>query len=124
MIVIEAGEERTTTTAAGVMTGLAAPSQGSTELSTWRVLMEGGAEGPVHTIDREQVWMPLIGVFAVAAEGQTVTVAAGMAVVLPAHVERQVRAQEGPAEALVCMRAGGTATVPGGLEPRRLPWAD
>jgi quercetin dioxygenase-like cupin family protein len=123
MYVISETEARTTTTPAGVMAALAGPSQGSVELSSWRVRMPPGAEGPVHAIDREQVWMPLEGAFAVTMDGGTALVAAGQAVVLPAGVVRQIRVADGPAEALVCMPAGGQATVPGSDEPRTIPWA-
>jgi quercetin dioxygenase-like cupin family protein len=124
VIVIEETEIRTTATAAGVMAGLAAPSQGSRELSSWRVRMMENAEGPVHTIDREQVFMPVAGTFAIAMDGTTAVVAAGQAVVLPAGVVRQIRAGDAPAEALVCMPAGGTASLPGAPERHPLPWAE
>ncbi|GAB3138933.1 cupin domain-containing protein [Micromonospora sonneratiae] len=123
MFVIDETEARTTRTPSGVMTALAGPSQGSTELSTWRVRMEADAEGPVHTIDREQVWMPLTGSLAFTVDGVAATASAGQAAVLPAGVVRQVRVAEGPAEALVCMSIGGQARVPGNDEPRPLPWA-
>jgi quercetin dioxygenase-like cupin family protein len=122
--VISESEERTTRTPNAVVTGLAAPSQGSGELSSWRVRMEPGAEGPVHSIDREQVWMPLVGSFAITVNGDTATVAAGQTAILPAGVFRQIQAAEGPAEALVCMPVGGQATVPGSDDRHRLPWAE
>lgn len=123
-VIVCAADDRTTTTASGKTVGLAAPSQGSAELSSWRVTMNAGAEGPTHAIDREQVWMPLAGRFEFTADGETVAVAAGGAVVLPAGVVRRVRAAEGPAEAIVCMAVGGLATIPGNDERHRLPWAE
>jgi quercetin dioxygenase-like cupin family protein len=124
MQVISETEERTTRSAAADAAALAGPSRGSTELSSWRVRMAPAAEGPVHAIDREQVFMPVVGAFAITAEGETVTVAAGQAVVLPAGTVRQIRVAEGPAEALVCMPVGGRATIPGSAEVHRLPWAE
>lgn len=124
MYVISETAGRTTTTPAGVMTGLAAPSQGSRELSSWRVRMAAGAAGPVHAIDREQVWMPVRGSLAVTVDDRTATVAPGQAAVLPAGVLRQIRAGDGPVEALVCMPNGGQATVPGSDARHRLPWAE
>ncbi|MFC6015771.1 cupin domain-containing protein [Plantactinospora solaniradicis] len=123
MIVVTENESRTIRTASGVVSGLAAPSQGSGELATWRVRMTPDAAGPVHEIDREQVWMPLSGTFSVTIADDTQVIGAGQAVILPAGAVRQIRAGAEPAEALVCMPVGGTATVPGSPERRELPWA-
>ncbi|OLB76614.1 MAG: cupin [Actinobacteria bacterium 13_2_20CM_2_71_6] len=124
MIVTTAAHARTTETPNAVMTCLAAPSLGCVELSSWRVEMRAGAEGPPHGIDREQVWMPVTGSFAITVDGRTVVLTPGDAAVLPAGVVRQIRVAEGPAEALVCMPVGGQATLPDSGERRRLPWAE
>jgi quercetin dioxygenase-like cupin family protein len=124
VIVIEETEARTTATAAGVVAGLAAPSQGSRELSSWRLRMREHAEGPVHAIDREQIFMPVVGMFAITMDGTAAVVAAGQAVVLPAGVVRQIRAGDAPAEALVCMSVGGTASLPNTTQRHPLPWAE
>lgn len=121
--VVSETEERTTRSTGGTLYGLAAPSQGGAELSSWRVEMAAGQQGPVHAIDREQVWMPLSGSFEVTAGDETVRASAGQALVLPAGVVRQVSAVEGPARALVCMAAEGRASVPGGEKDIPLPWA-
>ncbi|MEU7489633.1 cupin domain-containing protein [Streptomyces sp. NPDC042319] len=106
-----------------VMTGLAAPSRGSAELSTWQVRMGPGSSGPEHTVDREQVWTVTAGALEVTAGGRTETLGAGETLVLPAGVLRQVRAVAEPVEALVAMRSDGLVSVPGGGEARPLPWA-
>lgn len=124
MHVITPSPEHTTTTPAAVMSGLAAPSRGSGELSTWQVRMNPGATGPEHVIDREQVWMLTGGSVEVTAGGRTETVSAGQAVVLPAGLLRQFRTTGESAEALVAMRAGGRAAVAAGEEGRPLPWAE
>ncbi|GAB3411050.1 cupin domain-containing protein [Flindersiella endophytica] len=122
--VVNETAERTIRTAAGVMTALAAPSQGSRELATWRTRMEPGAEGPLHAIDREQVWMPVTGSFTVTVDGASRVVAAGEALILPAGAPRQIRANDDPVEVLVCMPAGGKASVPGSPDTLDLPWAE
>ncbi|MER5476651.1 cupin domain-containing protein [Streptomyces sp. NPDC002734] len=124
MTVIDETEQRTTRTGAGAMFALAAPSQGSKELSTWRVELGEGAATPVHLIDREQVWMPLSGEFQVEVEGAVERAKAGQAVLLPAGAVRQVTAVGGPAQALVAMPAGGRAMLPGGEDKIALPWAE
>lgn len=123
MRVITETEERTIRTKTAVMSGLAAPSQGGSELSTWRVLMSPGGESPVHAIDREQVWMPLSGTFEFTVDGEAVSVGAGEAVAIPGGVTRQFRAGANAAEAIVCMAAGGQASVPGSEARQPLPWA-
>src|SRR4051794_36044473 len=114
MFVISQTEARTTATPAGRMYGLAGPSQGSTEVSTWRVELHEDAATPLHAIDAEQVWMPLSGTFEVTVDDGTALVGAGQAVVLPAGVTRQLKTVGGPAQALVCMRVGGRAVLPNG----------
>ncbi|MDN3266644.1 cupin domain-containing protein [Streptomyces sp. MA15] len=124
MNVVSESEQRTTKTPAGSMFGLAAPSQGSAEVSTWRVELGADAVTPVHIIDREQVWMPLSGEFEVEVEGKTEQAKAGQAVIIPAGAVRQLKAVSGPAEALVAMAVGGKAMMPGSEDKIPLPWAE
>ncbi|TCO59853.1 cupin domain-containing protein [Actinocrispum wychmicini] len=123
MRVINETEERTTTTPTGVMTALAGPSQGSDQVSTWRVRLAAEAESPVHLIDHDQVWMPISGTFSFTVGDETSTASAGQAVLLRANEVRQFRPVGGPAEALVCMAAAGRAGVPGTDGRQSLPWA-
>ncbi|PAZ17607.1 cupin [Streptomyces sp. SA15] len=124
MYVVSESEQRTTTTPAGSMFGLAGPSQGSAEVSTWRVELSADASTPVHIIDREQVWMPLSGEFEVEVDGKTEQVKAGQALILSAGAVRQLKAVGGPAEALVAMVVGGKAMMPGSDNKIPLPWAE
>ncbi|MGW5124223.1 cupin domain-containing protein [Streptomyces sp. NPDC004069] len=124
MQVISESEQRTTRTPAGSVFGLAGPSQGSSEVSTWRVELGADSATPVHVIDREQVWMPLSGEFLVEVDGVTGRAGAGQAVVVPAGVVRQLKAVGGPAQALVAMGVGGKAMMPGSEEKIPLPWAE
>ncbi|MEB8340658.1 cupin domain-containing protein [Streptomyces endophyticus] len=124
MNVVSESEQRTTRTPAGATVGLAAPSQGSTEVATWRVEFGSGSGTPVHIIDREQVWMPLTGEFAVEVEGGTGRATAGQAVIVPAGTVRQLTAVGGPAQALVAMAVGGKAMLPGSEDRIPLPWAE
>ncbi|MFH9983439.1 cupin domain-containing protein [Streptomyces sp. NPDC017179] len=124
MYVVGETEQRTTRTPAGSVFGLAGPSQGSSEVSTWRVELGADSATPVHVIDREQVWMPLSGEFLVEADGRAERAGAGQAVVVPAGVVRRLRAVGGPAEALVAMVVGGRAMLPGSAERIPLPWAE
>ncbi len=122
MLVITPTAENVTESPNARMTGLAAPSRGSTELSTWTVAMEAGRSGPEHSVSREQVWTVTSGVLEVTCGGRTEKIAAGQTLVLPPDVLRRVHAPQG-AEAHVAMRADGVVRVPGTEDTRELPWA-
>lgn len=122
VLVITPTAENVTESPNARMTGLAAPSRGSTELSTWTVAMEAGQTGPEHAISREQVWTVTAGALDVTCDGRTEKISAGQTFVLPPDVLRQVHAPQ-PAEAHVAMRADGVASVPGTEGTRLLPWA-
>lgn len=124
MEIVAPDDAYTVTTPHASMASLATPRRGSSELSTWRVRMEPGQAGPVHAIDREQVWMVTSGALEVTAERETRTATAGQALLLPPGGMRQLRAAgDGGVEALVAMRAGGSAELESG-EKRPLPWAE
>lgn len=122
-MLVKATEDRTVQTPVATMFGLAAPSQGSEELSTWRVEMVADSASPEHSIDRDQVWMPISGSFSFTIDGSTSDVASGEAVIVPANAMRHFHAAGGPAQALVCMRPGGTAGTSGSDKRIPLPWA-
>jgi quercetin dioxygenase-like cupin family protein len=124
MYVVNETEKRTVRTAAATMYALAGPSQGSAEVSTWRVHIDADAATPVHVIDREQVWMPIAGVFEVTVDDSTEKLATGQSAIIPGRAVRQVRASGGPAEALVAMVVGGKAMMPGKADKIPLPWAE
>ncbi|ADB29727.1 Cupin 2 conserved barrel domain protein [Kribbella flavida DSM 17836] len=86
--------QRITETPNAVMTTYASPTQGSQELSVWRVDMKQGAQGPWHSMDSEQVWTGLAGAATVQLGDEQVELRAGSAVVLPAGVERRISATE------------------------------
>ncbi|MEU7601953.1 VOC family protein [Streptomyces sp. NPDC041003] len=120
--VITPASESVTVSPNAAMTGLAAPSRGSAELSTWTVAMEAGATGPEHSISREQVWTVTAGALEVTCDGRTEKVSAGQTLILPADRIRRIHAPE-QAEAHVSMRSDGVASVPGTEGSRELPWA-
>ncbi|MEW2412179.1 VOC family protein [Streptomyces sp. NPDC046866] len=120
--VITPAPEHVTESPNARMTGLAAPSRGSTELSTWTVSMDAGRTGPEHSVNREQVWTVTAGALEVTSGGRTEKVPAGSTVVLPPDVLRRIHAPE-PAAAHVAMRADGVARVPDTEGTRPLPWA-
>ncbi|MFI1650525.1 cupin [Streptomyces avidinii] len=119
---ISASPENVTTTPNATMTGLAAPSRGSVELSSWHVVMPAGSAGPEHCVSREQLWTLTAGSLEVTCEGRTEKVAAGQTLVLPPDVLRRILAHE-TFEAHVVMRADAVVSVPGEEGTRVLPWA-
>ncbi|MEV0586890.1 cupin domain-containing protein [Nonomuraea sp. NPDC050310] len=101
-------ETRRSETATGVMTTLASPTQGGSELSLWRVEVPAGASGPLHEISTEQIWTFLAGGATVQLGEQALTVTAGDTVVLPAGVTRRLTADEEAGFTAICT-APGTA---------------
>ncbi|MEU8181966.1 cupin domain-containing protein [Micromonospora sp. NPDC049044] len=124
MPVISETEDRITRNPAGLAAALAGPSQGSNQVSTWRVEMAAGTDAPVHMITKDQVWMPISGAFEFVVDDETLLVQSGQAIVIPADVKRTFHAVDGKAEALVAMAVGGEAYVPGSDARQQLPWAN
>ncbi|MER6389789.1 cupin domain-containing protein [Streptomyces sp. NPDC059382] len=122
MRVIHPSPDHVTVTPNATMTGHAAPSRGSAELSTWYVDMPAGSAGPEHSVTREQVWTVTSGTLEVTSGGRTETVAAGRTLVLPPDVPRRISSPE-RFEAHVAMRADGIVSVTGAEGTRTLPWA-
>lgn len=110
---VRAAERRRTETPNATMTTLASPTLGPTAgLSLWQVEMEGGASGPLHVFDREQLWTVLDGELTITVAGTPADLAEGDTIVIPAGVERQVHARI-PARALVCGAGDAVVAVPG-----------
>lgn len=119
--VVAARSMHRTETPNAVMTTVASPSQGPTDgLSVWKVAMPARQQGPLHVFDRQQVWHVLAGEVDVALGDETLHLAAGDAVVLPAGVERQITAVTAT-EIVACGRADVTVSVPGEHQPRGTP---
>jgi quercetin dioxygenase-like cupin family protein len=90
MRALNPAEYRTTETPNAVMTTFASPSQGSNELSLWRVAMKEDAQGPLHIFDSEQIWSALTGSASVELDGATVELTTGGTVVIPADATRRI----------------------------------
>lgn len=118
---VRADNCRRTQTPNATMTTLASPTLGPTSgLSMWRVEMTAGAQGPRHVFDSEQLWTVLQGQASVAVDDQTVELAAGDTIVLPAGTERRISAATA-VTLLVCGRGDAVAAVPGEDAPRGTP---
>ncbi|MFR9723452.1 cupin domain-containing protein [Streptomyces sp. MS19] len=124
MPVVTPAPDDVITTPNAVMTRRATPAQGAAETSVWTARMAPGAQGPVHVIDREQIWLPLTGAITVTTEAGDERAAAGQALVLPPGTERRITAGDEGAEIIVCMPAAGRVTTPSDPAPRPLPWAE
>ena len=120
MVVTAAGARRHETPNA-VMRTLAAPSVGAAELSVWEVVMRPGQQGPVHTVDREQVWAVLAGSLQAEVDGEPVGAGTGDTLRIAAGVARRISAVQ-PLRAIVASPAAPRVRTPDGGE-RALPWA-
>jgi quercetin dioxygenase-like cupin family protein len=105
------------------VTGLASPSRGATHTSVWRLTLAAGAASPPHALTHEEVFVALRGRLEVRyATGETESVEAGGALIVPAGVEfTLVNPGDEPFEAVATLPVGGSATVAG--EEVTPPWA-
>ncbi|MBU3060448.1 cupin domain-containing protein [Nocardia sp. NEAU-G5] len=104
-------------------TGLAAPSRGSTENSAWRLTIKPGVDAPAHALDREEIFIALSGTMTVTMGGEILTVAAGDALIVPAHeLFAMSNPSDEPFEAVVVLPVGGQGLIPG-QPPVVAPWA-
>jgi quercetin dioxygenase-like cupin family protein len=104
------------------MTGMAAPSRGSSEISVWKVHIEPGAPGPLHRVDHEIVLVVLEGAASVLVDGVTYDVPAGDSFIIPANTERHLtNTGSQPCELISVMPAAGRSKRSDG-EPSFIPW--
>jgi mannose-6-phosphate isomerase-like protein (cupin superfamily) len=103
-------------------TALAAPSRGSAQLCAWRLTVAAGTAGQPHVLDRDEVFLVQSGAVRLAPDGEVV--AAGDAAVVPAGETIQLaNAGDTPAELVVAISAGFTATTADGTAVGTPPWA-
>ena len=103
--------------------GMASPSRGSEQLCTWKIIVAAGHESDTpHTLDRDEVFMVLSGSVRLALSGEAL--GPGDAMVVPAGEKIQL-ANPGtdPAEVIVAIPAGFSATGADGTPFGTPPWA-
>jgi quercetin dioxygenase-like cupin family protein len=107
-----------------VVTGLAAPSRGATETSVWHLVLEPGAPGVEHSMDREEVFVAVAGRALATVGGGEAPLAAGDALVVPAGRRFSLAHPSAePFRAVVALPVGGRASMPG-QAPFVPPWAE
>src|SRR5476649_2044730 len=90
---VRADRTRRTATPNAVMTTLASPSLGASELSLWLVAMSEGSSGPLHAFDSEQIWTVLDGEASLAVGGVDHVLGTGDTLIVGAEIARQVSAR-------------------------------
>jgi quercetin dioxygenase-like cupin family protein len=103
------------------ITGLASPSRGAGDVAAWRVRFAPGHASPLHSLDREEVFVVLEGAVTARFADHSETARAGGALIVPSGVEFSLVAESGPAEAVCMLPVGGTALLDG--ERIVPPWA-
>ena len=107
-----------------VVTGLAAPSRGSTETSVWHLVLEPGAPGVEHSMDREEVFVAVAGHALAVVDDVEAPIGTGDALVVPAGRRFSLANPSAePFRAVVALPAGGRASMPG-QAPFIPPWAE
>lgn len=102
--------------------GMASPKRGSSQLCTWKIVVAPGHQPDGwHTLDRDEVFMVLAGTLGVAGE----KIEAGDVLVMPAGERIEVsNPGDTPAEVMVSIPAGFTATMADGTTIGTPPWAE
>jgi redox-sensitive bicupin YhaK (pirin superfamily) len=101
--------------------GMASPSRGSEQVCTWKIIVAPRHESAAaHTLDRDEVFMVLSGSIGVAGE----VLGPGDALVVPAGDDIELsNPGDVPAEVMVAIPAGFTATMADGTPFGTPPWA-
>jgi quercetin dioxygenase-like cupin family protein len=121
-IVIHPADARRTTTPNATMTTLASPTvSGPTTISLWRVEIEAGSSGPVHSFDSEQIWCLLSGSAEFVVNGERLRLDAGDTIRIAGQAVRQLSATR-DAEFLVCGRSDAQVSTPTGSHTGTPPW--
>ena len=101
----------------------AAPSRGSAQLCVWRLTVAGGhVSDSAHRLDRDEIFMITSGELQLAPDGPVLR-AGDMAVVPAGEPIEPVNPGVEPAEVVVAIAAGFTATMADGTSIGTPPWA-
>lgn len=92
MPIVRRAEHRRTETPNAVMTTLASPTLGGSAYALWRVDMQPGQAGPLHTFDQEQIWTVVRGRATVDLADETIAIEDGDTLVVPARLLRRFKA--------------------------------
>ena len=113
---------RTTETPNARMTTLASPTVNRSSHALWRVEMEGGAAGPDHRSDVQQVLTVLSGSAEILVDGEPLVLGEGDTAVVHAGARRRITARE-RLTLMVSAAPTANAILPDGTDRGTLPWA-
>ena len=104
------------------VTGHAAPSRGAAETCVWRIRLEAGTPGTPHSVDREEIFVALVGRARATVDGKDVDLHPGDTLIIPAGISFALaNPGDGPFEAMAVLPVGGRASLPD-AEPFSPPW--
>ncbi len=105
-------------------TAYAAPSRGASQVSMWCAELAPGSTSPLHQMDCEEIFLGLEGRAIAGVEGTEHELGPGDCFILPPETPFTLHVPDDrPFRALVCIRAGGQATmIPDGTTFAP-PWA-
>lgn len=122
MPVISADEAPVFEAGHATITGLASPSRGASDTAAWRVRLEPDQPSPIHSLDREELFIVLEGTVTAQFSGHEETARAGGALIVPANTAFSLVARGALAEAVCVLPIGGQGRIGDG-EPFTPPWA-
>src|SRR5688500_8108328 len=123
MPILKSSDAPTFTLDGLTVTGLASPSRGSRETSTWRVVLAPGCAGAQHSVDREEIFVVLSGTARATLGDSELVLTAGDTLIVPPHTPFALANPSAvPCEAIAILPVGGRAILPA-REPFVPPWA-
>src|SRR3954466_10225794 len=97
------------------VTGLAAPSRGSRETATWRLVLSPGSLGALHSVDREEIFVVLAGAAQATVGDQELRLGPGDTLIVPANTPFSLANPTAePCTAIAMLPVGGRAAMPDG----------
>ena len=104
--------------------GQTSPSRGATEICTWRIQIEPGAQSKAHWLDHEEIFLLLDGTFIASIAGEEIEMTAGDALAVPARSLLQISNRGTQAASVIaCLPVGTQATEDDGHVIGTPPWA-
>lgn len=98
------------------VTGLASPSRGSSELTTYRVRLDPGSALPQHHHDHEEVFTVVSGSLTAVLDAAEHLAGPGDTVIIPPGTEHHSFTGHEPADMIVATLAGALMITPDGEE--------
>jgi quercetin dioxygenase-like cupin family protein len=104
--ILPAGEAPLFSLPGASVSGLAAPSRGAIELTTYRVRLDSNSAMPPHRHDHEEVFTVVSGSVTTVLDEEEFPTGPGDTVIVPSGTEHHVYTRDEPADLIAAVPAG------------------